>query len=94
MSFVQHTECITESEKYFGSHHKPKPDKDKNKKWMDTLRSNLSGRTDFNPFTKRVIDRLLASPNLPRRKDKFAVSFEFFIANSSLAWAPLIIRYF
>lgn len=70
-TYVQHTQCITESEKYFGSHHVAKVGKDKNEVWMTTVRERLAAQTGLKPFVARLVARILALPNIPRKKAKF-----------------------
>ena len=51
-----------------------KTGKDKNEVWMGKLRAHFAKRTDIKPLNKRIIDRLIANPSLPRKQAKFFVS--------------------
>lgn len=72
---MQHTQCITESEKYFGSHHVAKVGKDKNEVWMNRIRERLAAKTGLKPYITGLVTRILVYPNIPRKQLKFEVSF-------------------
>ncbi|KAA0183553.1 hypothetical protein HAZT_HAZT005057 [Hyalella azteca] len=69
-SFTEHTQCITESEKYHGSHHVPKTSLDKNALWVEKVKNHLN-KQETKPFLKKMVGKMLEMPNIPRKEKKF-----------------------
>jgi len=69
-SYVQHTKCITESEKYYGQFHVEKNKPDKNEIWMDKLRHHFAQQKQ-DKFVSRLLDRIISYPNVPRKAKPF-----------------------
>lgn len=72
--FKEHTKCISEEEKYSAKGFVAKPNKDKGARkqesWTETLQ-NLMNKPGLDPQIKRIVERIAAQTNVPRKKPKF-----------------------
>lgn len=72
--FKEHTKCISEEEKYSAKGFVAKPNKNKGaqkqESWTETLQ-NLINKPGIDPQIKRIVERIAAQTNVPRKKPKF-----------------------
>lgn len=72
--FKEHTKCISEEEKYSAKGFVAKPNKNKGaqkqESWTETLQ-NLINKPGLDPQIKRIVERIAAQTNVPRKKPKF-----------------------
>lgn len=72
--FKEHTKCISEEEKYSAKGFVAKPNKNKGaqkqESWTETLQ-NLINKPGLDPQIKRIVEKVAAQTNVPRKKPKF-----------------------
>lgn len=76
-SYMQHTKCITEDEKYSAKGWQPKASANKGEKkqleWIANLQALMSEKSDANlsPDVRQLLDTIVQHENIPRKKAKF-----------------------
>ncbi|XP_065219579.1 cell growth-regulating nucleolar protein [Planococcus citri] len=73
-SFVEHTKCVTEEERYSGKGFVPKASSNKNEKkqqsWTDIIHIVLKN-SKLNDSHRKLLKALSSYPNVPRKQKKF-----------------------
>ncbi|XP_067126560.1 cell growth-regulating nucleolar protein [Centruroides vittatus] len=79
-AYLQHTQCISEEEKYGGKDFKPKPASNKGavkqQEWIEHIKNTIA-TTKVEPLLQHLLEQIITYPNVPRKKFKF----ENFIKN-------------
>jgi len=75
-SYIEHTKCITEDEKYGGKNYQAKSNANKGLKkqnaWIENLQDVVASKSqELDPDVKSVVDTIITFENIPRKKPKF-----------------------
>jgi len=70
VTYVEHTQCMTEDERYGGAGYVAKPVAKKQTSWIDVIK-NCSEKSNLTVIQKKILDILADAPNVPRKLAAF-----------------------